>query len=189
MRIDQDCVIEAIVSTDKERPVISEPFLDLSDKERPVLISTNGAAIAVVPVQVDDGDTQGPVNKCAFKVGRKHPYAKKTGILFVGLNVSGHCTLSDFSTMQRNGNFPEGGNFPEWRNGIPKLDSHKKTVTIRLDSELLANLARSMGTKGVKLEFNIENDGTVEGGIHVTPAGKHYAYSDAYGVIMPMRIK
>ena len=175
MKIHKDCKIELAASKDQTRYVLTEPYLDMT--QSPVMVSTNGAIIAVVPVETDDGDKAGYVTGEALKAERK---AK------LGMLCNGELKVINGPSFQR----PELGQFPNWRQVLPPKDRETK-FSVGLNVKLLWELCQAIGCETARLEFGENTDSimvyptTCGSGLHPS---KPAANLDAYGVIMPTRL-
>lgn len=179
MKLPKEILIEKVASTDASRSAIGEPYLDVTDGKG-TLVSTNGNAMAIVPVALAPEDVAGYVSKAVLKAARKQ--AGRLRETIIGLN--GFAALADGSAMPRNG-AAQHCTFPSWRQVVPKEISE---TTITLDARLLWELAQSMGTRGVRLCVVASDKPVI-----VLPAasGNYYdrhvpACAEARGVIMPI---
>ena len=182
MKINKACKIEIIASGDASRYAIGEPYLEIKDGKG-TLVSTNGKALAHIPVEIRADDVAGYVSGDCLAAARRQ--AKRSDAAEVGLN--GCASLPDGSTMPRVG-IAKDAQFPNWRQVIPK-DADGYTVEIALDARMLWELAQAMGTVGVKIRS--KPDGLSPLLISPTTAGTHgehkFACADAAGVLMPVR--
>lgn len=182
MKIHKACKVEAIASDDARRYAICEAHLTVKDGAG-TLVSTNGAAMAIIPVLLDEGDVSGYVSENALKLARKQD--KQSDFATVYLNSV--AKLSDGSTMPREGTAKDA-TFPKWEQGVPK-DESLHVQTIAFDAKLLWELAQAMGTQGVILRVK---DGV--SAILVSPTATSHqgwgkpACDSAKGVLMPIRI-
>lgn len=188
MKIHKDIKIEAIASGDRSRYNTSEPFLDTSVEGAPLLVATNGKAMAAVPVELQEGDAQGYVSADVLKTARKQAGRLKQACV----KLNGVATLPDESTMPRHGKAKDG-EFPKWRNVWPEFDG-KSTVRVAIDAELLADLAKAMGTRGVVLKFVLPKEGSAaDSAIEARPCGVGHggtcAEPSAKGLLMPLRVE
>lgn len=176
MKLPKNCKIEKATSTDSTRPAIGEPWLDV---EAGKLVATNGRIIAVVPVEIEEGDASGYVTAEALKAARalvgKH--------LPLAIKANGSLALYNGVTFPRPG-VDDLGQFPNWKQVIPEKQE-KPAIRIAFDVKLLSALCEAMGTSGVILEAS--DDLT---GIRVIPTGVSACQPgspQAFGVIMPLR--
>lgn len=176
MKIHKDCKVEAIASSDASRYAIGEPYLDITDGKG-TLVSTNGFALAMVPVEVMPDDVAGYVSEAALKAARKQ--ARRNEPASVSLN--GVATLADGTTLPRHGTAPADAHYPNWRQVVPK-DYAPAALEVMIDAELLLALAQAMGApNSITLSFKDANSP-----ILVRP-GAVCAEKDARGVLMPRR--
>ena len=162
--------IELAVSKDTSRPQIGHVHLDV-DKSR--LLATNGHIAAIVPVQLDSGDTSGPISIDAIKQARKED--KRSGDYHIRAN--GGLELSNGAMLPRESDVQQ---FPDIDRVINP--NGEPVVSVSFNAKLLYELAQALGTTNrgqhqVTLEIRDENNV-----ILVTARG-----CEAHGAIMPMR--
>jgi len=134
------------------------------------LIATNGRILAIVPVEVDDADTNGLVSKEALIQARKG--IPKGGLSTIGCNSGLHLERQGM-TLDRP--FQESEDtFPSWRKVIPSGDATVRKITI--NAKLLHDLANALASDAVTLHLQEEDFRA----ILVT------GENDATGVIMPL---
>lgn len=168
-----------------KRPVLEHVYLD-GDK----LVATDGRALAIVPVVLEDGESQatcmidGELVRLAEKVAGK-------GDAQIALNEKGAIvTDKKGAKLERIIPFSDQEtvlHYPKYRQVIP--DPEKPIVaTVSLDAALLLKLAQAMGAEShmtgqaiVTLRL-IDTDGL--GPIQVSTSRN----KGAYGVIMPCRV-
>lgn len=174
MKLPKNCLVEKVASQDSTRPAICLPYLDIdADRLTAHIISTNGAAMVKLPVEITPEDVTGYVPTVALKEGRK--LARKFDS--VDLVCNGSAKLLNGAT------YPRGeGQFPNWRQVWPKEEGK---ITLALDAALLYELAQAMGTEGVVLTFNPGEPIIVRA---TATKGVQPASFEARGVIMPIRI-
>jgi hypothetical protein len=178
MKIPKNCKIEAVASTDPTREVLTAPYLEVK-KERGTLISTDGRALVVLPVEVSEEDTEGWVAIPALVAARK--FARKGNDAEVTCN--GACAAMDGVAYPRPFTKPANPGpdylakrFPNWRQVVPDKD-RKTVLKVSLDPALLMAMANALGSgEQVTLEFEDELSA-----ILVTGKG------EGFGVLMPMR--
>lgn len=181
MKLHKNIRIESIASSDRSRCAIGEPYLDITDGKG-TLVSTNGNAMAIVPVALAPEDVAGYVSADALRAARKQSKRTDEASLALGGSVA---TLADGSTMPRAG-VATGCTFPSWRQVVPR---ETPAVTVALNAKLLWELAQAMGTQGVKLCIASPDQPVV-----VLPAAAgcrgeiHCACDETRGVIMPIRV-
>jgi len=173
MKLHSNIKIESIVSKDKTRAAICHPWIDAENGK---LIATNGSAMAVIPVELDESDESGHVPCEAFKQARKGVKGE------VSMLCNGNVTLPSGAILPRD----KSETPPKWQAVMPeKPDS---VVAISLNAAMLAKLAEAMGTEGVTLAIE-----SPDRPILVTPA---YAgrmgevrptCREAVGILMPLR--
>ncbi len=152
------------------RAYLSAAHLDV-DKKR--LSVTNGNILAVIPVDLSEGDTSGPVTTEVIKAARATRSERVEITCNGGLGVDG-------KTFER----PDLGKFPDIDRVIPDGEPE---FSVGLNARLLFELAEALTVSNkanppiVKLDFY---DLTGKGAIRVT-AGKN---PDAIGVLMPCRL-
>ena len=168
--------IELAAATQKDvRFYLRAPVLDTTDEREPKLVATDGHILAVVPIELDDGDTAGPVYADALKASRK----TKEGTLL----ANGSLQIPGGAEFPR----PENGHFPDWRRIIPE---HDAIADICLDAQQIINLAKAIcDVKGnnqrhIKFYFQKTKDGAVDSD---RPVYVESADATGYGVIMPVR--
>jgi hypothetical protein len=194
---------EAIASADKLRRSICEPYLDIETlpaTEDTVtcdglkvpgvsvrvgrLVSTDGKAMAILPVDIDDHDVSGYVSGAALSAARKQ--AGKLDQAKVGLN--GKAELPDGSTMPRNGG--ADGTYPNWRL-VKDMTKGEPVFRYCVNVELLLRLAKAIGSDGpLMLEFYADENGKPD---NLAPATVKWAGAGnptgGKGIIMPMRFE
>lgn len=177
MKIHKDCKIELATSKSMARKVISEPYLDM--KEKPVMVATNGAIMAIVPVEVGADDVAGHVGVGALKLMRKSKREEAA-------------VTKDFVEIDGVGKVlrPDLGQFPNWRLSLPEKD--RETVfEVGISVKMLWELCQAIGCETARLKFANNLDGII---VEPTSSGtvnypaKPAANPDAYGVIMPTRL-
>jgi hypothetical protein len=175
MKLPKNCLVEKVASQDATRAAITLPYLDIDAERMAHIISTNGAAMVKLPVEITAEDAAGYVPTAALKEGRK--LAKKFDS--VELVCNGSAKLLNGATYPRESR----ETFPNWRQVWPKEEGK---ITLALDAALLYELAQAMGTEGVVLTFDTDTPISVRA--TATKACKPASF-DAMGVIMPIRIK
>jgi len=175
MKLPKDHITELACSVKQNRPSLEAPYLDIT-KGVGNVVSTSGHVISVTPVDLGKEDTAGLIPIAALKEARK--LAKREDNLTLDCSDSAKVTLSDGRTFPR-----ADTQFPNWRMVIPAEDS-EVAASICINAELLAKLAKSLGTAVVKIE-------TLKGssGLRVAPHGLKTAVAVGHGVIMPVKVK
>jgi hypothetical protein len=173
MKLHPNIKIESIASKDKTRCSILNPWIDAENSK---LVATNGMAMAVIPVLLEEGDESGYVPCDALKQARKGAKGE------ISMLCGGEVVLPNGTIMPRD----KTETPPNWKIVMPNQD--EASMRISLDAGMLAKLAESMGTEGVTLEISGH-----ESPIIVRPAcsgrwnATRPACQDAIGVIMPIR--
>jgi hypothetical protein len=175
MKLPKNCLVEKVASQDATRAAITLPYLDIDAERTAHIISTNGAAMVKLPVEITPEDVAGYVPTAALKEGRK--LAKRADS--VDLVCNGSAKLLNGATYPRESR----ETFPNWRQVWPKEEGK---ITLALDAALLYELAQAMGTEGVVLTFNPGEPILVRA---TATKGVHPASREARGVIMPIRTK
>lgn len=180
MKLNKSAKIEAVVSDDATRPVLSAPYLEVQDGAG-TLISTDGRAMAIIPVEVGEHDVSGWVSIPALVSARK--LARKGQD--VEIQCNGSCSLVDGSTFPRPHSAPANAGiehvpsrFPNWRQVVPN-ETVSPVFRVCLDPSLLLALANALGSgESVTLEFKDELSP-----IRVLPFGQ-----PGKGILMPKRL-
>jgi hypothetical protein len=145
------------------------------DVENECVVACAGSSLAVVPVEVDEGDTTGPITKDAIKAARKTP---KQGEATILANGSLRIPLAGV-TLDRP---TDDGAFPDYQRVMVK-DNDRPTIA--LDAELLVELSRALNRRdakngGVRLHLPRYSHDNIKVEPMWGPAG-------AVGVLCPMR--
>ena len=155
---------------------------DPSIPERGMLVATNGRILAVVPVDVQEGDVMGLIPAATYAVirgkmrherhGPPHPVVVEKDRVFL---------TTDRLGAKYDRRPDEGTKFPDWRLIVPKEE--EQTVMLSLNPTLLMDLARAIGAQdGVTLKMKPDEKGVVLGAVSVKGDAK-----DGFGVLMPRR--
>jgi hypothetical protein len=177
MKYDKNCEIELVASTNTDRQVFGVHF----DAENKRLVATDGHAMAVIPCQVDEGDTSGRVPSEALKAARK-----VRGTDF-GIELNGSAKIQDGRSWPRQEHL---GYLPA--SAIDQVSTVEGEVVakIRFDAEMLLRLARALGSNGngVKSENHKVRHVTLEIRGELLPM-KVFADGEPgkFGVLMPVR--
>jgi DNA polymerase III sliding clamp (beta) subunit (PCNA family) len=174
MKLPKNCLVEKVASQDSTRPAIGAPYLDIDEKRTAHIISTNGAALVKIPVEIEGEDCAGYLPAVALKEARK--LARKADP--INLSCNGSAKLLNGATYPRESR----ETFPNWRQVWPKEEGK---ITLALDARLLYELAQALGTEGVVLTFNPGEPISVRA---TATNGVKPASVEARGVIMPIRI-
>ena len=172
MKINKNCKIELVASSDETRHVLCNPYLQGSN-----LIATDGQRLVAIPVEREDGDSDGPIDSSAFKLARKTSSSEK----FSKISANGCLkvqTKDGEITMQRS--FKDI-NFPNWQKVLPGTD--RGGIKIAFNAEYLYEMAEALGTKTVTIEILDANSPII-----VKGSNENYI-EGSIGVLMPVRIK
>lgn len=169
MKLNHESKIERMCDNPKNgRAQLMGAYLDLSEKDKPVLVATSGKHLAYVPVEVDENDTPGFVTVEAIKESRK-----KSNMDCIMLNGSQKLMSCE---MPR----PDLGTFPNWRM-VTKRPDGDPVLKVMLNAELLDDLQSGIGNGEILLEFYGQTkNGSYESAIFVK--GEY-----GEGVLMPRR--
>jgi hypothetical protein len=186
MVIDRKYRPEIACSTNESRYNLIHCCLDRDDKGAR-LVSTDGAMMAVIPVEMGDDDEPGLVSATAIVAARK----AGTKSLPVVLYVNGSQVLLDGTSFPR----PDKSiDFPDWRKVIPEPnESDPDTIAFGIDVGILARAAKAIGSPHLRIVVRRElapphgrsaGKKIVDGPILVTAKGG----GAAFAVVMPIRI-
>ena len=178
MKLHKDCLIEKVLSKDATRHGIAETYLD-TENGSANLIATNGKALAVIPVELEEGDVAGYVATEGIKQARKADKRAE----FPSMKLNGNLKLSNGVEMPRT-TLPAGTEFPKWRQVMPKDEGYN--VEFAFDAKLLYELAQAMGSDTVVLKYKAFGLPLL-----VRPNGVYGTSPcvEARGVLMPIRFK
>ena len=171
MKINKNCKIELVASKDKTRHALINPYLQGSK-----LIATDGKKLVAIPVEREDGDSDGPIDCSAFKLSRK------TSSEFSKISANGCLkvqTKDGEITMPRKN--LDGYSFPQWQKVLPNPD--RGGIKIGLNAKFLYEIAQALGGDRVVIEI-LDADSP----IIVKGSDDHYI-EGSIGVLMPVRIK
>lgn len=187
MKLPKNCKIELAASKNKIRPSIGAPYLEIRESGSRVC-ATNGAILAVIPVETEEGETSGYLSIDALKA------ARKTRDEHAEIYCNGSLQVKNGATFPRHG---EEMRFPDVDAVTvpPNEEIHGcKRVKLLIDTVLLSSLADAIGSECVTLWLQAEEgrDGlVVDRPIRVEPMSdgraRPPACRDAFGVIMPIR--
>jgi hypothetical protein len=173
MKLHPSIKIEAIVSKDKLRAVIQNPWIDTENGR---LVATNGSAMAVIPVELDEEDEPGHVPCDAFKQARKGAKGE------ISMLCNGNVTLPSGAILPRD----KSETPPNWQAVMPQ--DHQVNMKISLNAAMLAQLAEAMGTEGVTLEIEAADKTIVVKPAYAGRMGEiRPACWQAVGILMPIR--
>jgi hypothetical protein len=175
---------ELVASRDETRPLLRHPYLDVGEGEAELQATDSYGAVRF-PVEVQDDETAGAVPAEALKAARKRGPIPKLVVLAgeVAEVVEDGSRNGSLLSIRRPdaGGIPGqiGRSFPDLRALWPEDDDVGFEVGI--DAELLARVAKAMGTGGrVRLRFMKERgDGRP---IRVDPIG----HEGPTGLVMPI---
>ena len=173
MKIKKECKIEMVASKDSTRLALNNPYLQGSN-----LIATDGHRLVAIPVEREDGDSDGPIDSSAFKLARKTSSSEK----FSKISANGCLkvqTKDGEITMQRKN--LDGYSFPQWQKVLPNPD--RGGIKIAFNAEYLYEMAEALGTKTVTIEILDANSPIV-----VKGSNENYI-EGSIGVLMPVKIK
>lgn len=167
--------IERAAAKGDIRPYMNHVHLDAAAQR---LVATNGHILAVVPVEVEEGDTAGPIPAEAFPAARK-----AAGSHFEpAMQANGSVVLQNGATMPRP-SAADIGPFPAWEKLVERFQPSGVSVTF--NAELLYELARALTPKGSKYGRVIT--------LHLSAsepdksAMKVEGANGAFGLLMPCR--
>lgn len=149
---------------------IAQPYLDV---EAEALVATDSYVLAVVPVEIEEGDASGPVPTAALTEARKRTKGKNA---HSQLTLNGRAEIDGGEVSFKR---PEIDKFIDWKN-ITKGDSSKPIAVFGLNPHKLAQVAEAIGCDKDSF-LRIEVYGPLKP-IHVSHSG------GGKGVVMPVRI-
>jgi DNA polymerase III sliding clamp (beta) subunit (PCNA family) len=175
MKMPKDCLVEKVCSKDATRFAINAPFLDIKEGNAN-LISTNGRAIVVIPVQVGPEDAQGYIPIDGLKAARKAVRGKGGDI---EATANGAFALPTGQSFPRN----VDATFPNWRQVMPAEKPY--VLEIGLNAAYLLEIVQALGGTGnVRLGFTGPNEPILVRAMD----GPLKHESEAKAVLMPVRI-
>lgn len=184
---------EFCTSDDPDRKNLRTVELSREADNKSYLVATDGHTLACVPVSDADGDATGPIPPEALETARKIAKKRKSSVgeIRCGLDV---LTFADGSTMPRPKREPNAS-FPDYRRVLPAFDpapvlndprEEAVRLTFGLNPELLIQVAKSIGVKGViALQIEVGIDGHVTAPIIV----RHPHDGKVSAVVMPGRVE
>ena len=175
MKIDKKYKIESASSTDVSRYILNSVRVEKTG-EQAQAIATDGKILAIVPVQLEDGDKEEAiVSPKAFATARKAcgKFAEARIELNGSAKVTNGIEDQSFGYIE--------GNYPNWKQVLP--GDYKKSLKVSLDAKLLLNLWKAIGGEAassnrINLEIDTQSDYNP---IKVTTEG------DGLGIIMRIR--
>lgn len=170
MKIDSQFQPTLAVSKDETRYALNNLHLDTAAKR---LVATDGHMLCSIPVEVQEGDTTGPIQPDAFAMARKDQ--RKSGT--VEIKANGSVALPNGVTYER----PNVGQFPDYAQVIP--EANRDGFKIGLDARLLYDLAVAIGSEKGRAIVTLCFGKDSADPIRVTRSD-----NEAVGVLMPCRI-
>jgi len=141
MKIDARYFIEKTASTNPKRAQLCQAYLDTKDPEKPVIVTTDGHAMSVVPVTLDPQDVGGNVPLAALAEarrldkGRAKKYPYKGTIQIAALESA---RIEDGRTWSRGDEL-----FPQWRNVVER--NAETVLSVQIDPYLLLKACEAIG--------------------------------------------
>jgi len=175
MKIDKKYKIESASSTNASRYILNSVRIEKTG-EQAQAIATDGRIMAIVPVQLEDGDKEEAiVSPKAFATARK----SCGKLVDARIELNGNAKVTNGIEDQSFGYIE--GNYPNWKQVLPK--DYKKSLKVSLDAKLLLNLWKAIGGEAassnrINLEIDTQSD---HNPIKVTTEG------DGLGIIMRIR--
>lgn len=173
MKFPKGSKVERLVSKNPVERVLLEPWLDA---DRAVVLASSGQNAVVIPVELDQGDTSGPIPLVGIKAIRGTGASMKCGV--------DYCVLPDGTAVPRATNHSR----------YPPVDQlccvADEFVEINLNAKLLLELAQAMGTDVVKIRV-ARTDGGVDPAapLVVTPHPSEPHVDGAMGALLPYRVR
>lgn len=175
MKIDKSSKLELCAAKVDARYAMRNLYLETDGPNGPRLCATNGCTLAVVPVELEDGDEAGLVSVDALKIARQGAGHGKARI---------ECNKS-LRAWGKNGPLtferPSDGNFPDIRaTDLLSTEEAPEGLKICLNAKLLYNLARALGEDEIALTIPTDK------GKPLFVRGLNQAIPDAVGLLMPI---
>jgi len=172
--------LQVVASKENSRFAINGIYLDTEEKR---LVATNGKCMAIIPAEIEEGDTTAILNAELWTEKRKknEPIEAK---------VNGSAVMPNGKTFQH-----LDGQFPSYKDVIPTFEG-KKTVKFSLDPSLLMDLAHAMGFnrtdeygQGITLEMEVNEDGENTGSpiLITNKIDFEFTKEKAKGLLMPIQ--
>jgi hypothetical protein len=186
---------ELVASKDSSRPVLTTVHLNAAKSRVEV---TDSYMLAVFPVDLDEGDTSGPIPVDALKASRKAPLKHVADRAGTSIRCNSHVEVrhafgeeasEPYLTLPRDSS---DYTFPNVDHLFP---DDLSDFEIGLDAEKLHKLAKAMGDMRVRIRFcnswaRAEGNGAFGPSnmrpFVVCPLGA--SEDDARGILMPIRI-
>jgi hypothetical protein len=158
MKTHKECQIEKVISREPNRPVLHLPYF-----RGGALWASNGKALVRLPVEEQEGDTEGWVPVSALKEARK--LAKQS--FFASVHVNGAATLENGTAFPRPDRETMKGEWPNCERILEHERAKETRFFVTIDPHELAAIASAMGADSVRLEMTDELTP-----VRVFPAGK-----------------
>ena len=169
MKIDKKYRLEKAVSTDESRTNLTNISIT-----RRHAIACDGRMIAIVPVEVDEGDEAGWLSPDALKLARR---VNPKGLDTIRIILNGTQELPDGSTIKRP-SFDEV--HPPKMLQILLHANRGRTFRIGINASMLKSLSEAIGSEEVVLEFGSPTETILVRPVH---------HEDGVcGVLMPVRL-
>lgn len=178
-----DTKIELAAGKSDVRAYLNAPYLDVDNAK---LVATDGHILAVLPVELDDGDTSGPVPIEAMKVARQRVNLRDEN----GAKTDPCIKCNTAAEVNSGASFPQGDmetKYPDYERVMAKRPQVDPDITF--DAKLLINLVDALSDRGegsiVSLWFAKDPDGSINpnAGIRVEVA----EHPDRIGTLMTCR--
>ena len=173
---------ELVASKEQHRPVLTNVHLDV-DKGQ--VVATDSYMLARFPVELDEGDTSGPIPVDALKASRKPPLKLRTGEDGVSIRANRNVEVVQGEAPYLS--VPRGDVDYTFPNADSLFPAVLADFTIGLNAAKLAQLAKALGSDEVVLQFTAGKDGNPEAlrPILVRPISR--GDDDPDGILMPIR--
>ena len=163
MKFPRNTKVELCADPKHSNVALQHAHLDLSDRERPMLVACNGSALLAVPVEVDADDVGGFVPVEVLTAARKAAGKRADPEVL--------CRADRF-VIPCGPEFPRvqvDAPFPAWRQVVPTTrDAGKPAVRLGVNARLLGSLVKAAGGDDlggfVALEFYANVRGTSDPG-------------------------
>lgn len=169
MKIDKKYRLEKAVSTDESRTNLTNISIT-----RRHAIACDGRMIAIVPVELGEGDEAGWLSPDALKLARR---VNPKGLDTIRIILNGTQELPDGSTIKR----------PSFDDVHPPkmlqilLQAHRKrTFRIGINASMLKSLSEALGSEEIVLEFGSPTETILVHPVHHEEG--------VCGVLMPVRL-
>lgn len=174
MRIESKYKLESCVSN--ERASLHDILI-----ENGKAIACDGKIIAIVPIELEEGDTAQKLNPEVLKKGRK--LNKKRDVTIVLKNVNGTATLENGDTVV---NQCSDENYPNYKAVFPPDEN--PVIQIALDVKLLHSLSEGLGSNRVLLTI-YDNKHAIKVNPMDVSQYSNEVNTDIIGLIMPCKFK